>query len=263
MKMYTIDGTEVSVVKKIEEGYLAKNIYHYNGYNEEDEGEVEELCNEVNFYEKLYETPPTVKYAKEVQELITKRDALNKEIEALQIIKSNEKTTLNKISNWPFLKSLTSYLTKSFSFYLDFDRYEIEKIDKCYWSTQIKAVNFRSGGWVFYKLRNENSDSYDDRPFMVFDTIDECVEYSRTRLIADYGSYRKNEYWGSKGLKEAHDKISSTNPVKQDAKYLEVYNDTLSFLIDRETKREAEKLKKEIEEFETKKKKLESLGVVA
>jgi DNA repair ATPase RecN len=93
MKMYTIDGTEVSVVKKIEEGYLAKLIYSYNGYSEEDEGEIEEICNQVNFYEKLYEKPPTEKYAKEVQDLIAERDALNKEIEELE----NKKKKLEQI----------------------------------------------------------------------------------------------------------------------------------------------------------------------
>jgi len=260
--MYTIDGTEVSVVKKIEEGYLAKLIYSYNDYHEgdgENESELEEVCEQVAFYEKLYENPPTEKYAKEVSVLLSERDKLETELSNLKKLKSEEEYLLNKINRFPILKKLADYLTGDFKFHMKFDSYEILPKEKAYLSTNVKVVNFRSDGWCLYKLRNENSESYDDTPFMIFNTIEEAVEYSRDILIARMQQYKKNEYWGSSSLKEAHDKISYTNPVKNDTKYLDVYNEVMSFLTNREKKRALEKLQKEIEEFEAKKKRLEGL----
>lgn len=257
--MYTIDGTEVLVVKKIEEGYLAKQIYSYNGYDEDNEEEIEEMCEQVVFYEKLYEKPLTEKYAKEVSDLISEKDKLESDISNLQRLKREEEYLLNKINRFPILKKLADYLTEDFKFYMDFSNYEILPKEKMYISSNVKVVNFKSDGWCLYKLRNENSDSYEDRPFMIFNTIDEAVEYSRTHLIARMQQYKKNEYWGSGTFKDEHNKISYTNPVTKDPKYIEVYNDTLAFLIDRENKRAAEKLKKEIEEFEKKKEQLEKL----
>lgn len=260
MKMYTIDGTEVFVVKKIEDGYLAKQIYSNNGYDEEDEVEIEEICEYVVFYEKLYEKPLTEKYAKEVSTLISEKDKLEIEISNLKRLKSEEEYLLNKINKFPILKKLADYLTGDFKFYMDFSRYEILPKEKVWLPTNVKVVNFKSDGWCLYKLRHENSEGYDDTPFMIFNTIEEAVEHSREMLTARMQQYKKNEYWSSRGLKEEHDKISYTNPVKQDAKYLEAYNETLSFLVDKEKKKEAERLQKEIEEFENKKKKLESLS---
>jgi len=260
--MYTIDGTEVLVVKKIEEGYLAKPIYYQNWDDEDDE--IEEACEQVVFYEKLYEKPLTEKYAKEVNMLITEKNKLELEISNLKRLKSEEEYLLNKINKFPILKKLADYLTGDFKFHMDFNRYEIQPKEKVWLSPNVKVVNFHSDGWCLYKLRNENTDSsYDDTPFMIFNTIEEAVDYSRERLVKRMQHYKKSEYWSSGGLKEEHEKISYTNPVKQDAKYLEAYNETLDFLIDREKKRAAEKLKKEIEEFEQKKKKLESLASVA
>ena len=260
--MYTIEGVEVFVVKKIEEGYLAKLIYCYNGYDE-DEDEIDEMCEQVVFYEKLYDKPLTEKYANEVNTLISEKDKLELEISNLKILKSEEEYLLNKINKFPILKKLADYLTGDFKFYMDFSRYEITPKEKTWLSTNVKVVNFKSDGWCLYKLRSENSEGYDDTPFMIFNTVEEAVDFSRTMRIAILQKYKKNEYWSSNTLIEEHDKISYTNPVKKDAKYLEAYNEMLSFLIDREQKREAEKLKKEIEELENKKRRLENLGSIA
>lgn len=257
--MYTIDGTEVFVVKKIEEGYLAKMVYHYNGYEDEAEEEAEEICEQVNFYEKLFEQPPTEKYAKEVHNLITQRDTLHKEIAALRTIKNEEEYLLNKINKFPIIKALAAYLTGDFKFHLRFSNYEISKKENVYLSSQIKVVNYKDSGWNIFTLRHENSESYDDTPFMIFETKEEAVEYTRKMLISRMAQHKKNEYWSSGGLKEEHNKISYTNPVKEDVEYLKVYDETMAFLADREKKKQAEKIKKELQEFEEKKKKLSEL----
>jgi len=257
-KMYTIDGMEVSVVKKIEDGFLAKQIYVYNGY-EEDEGEVEEVSEQIIFYDKLYEKPLTEKYAKEVSALISEKDKLETEISNLKILKTEEETLLNKINKFPILKKLADYFTWDFKFHMDFSRYEILPKEKVWLSPNVKVVNFKSNGWCLYKLRHEDSDNYDDTPFMIFNTTEEAVEYSRKMLIARMEQYKENEYWGSKGFKDEHDKISCTNPVKEDKEYLDAYNEVFSFLVAREKKRGAEKLQKEIEELEKKRKQFEEL----
>lgn len=257
--MFTIEGTEVQVVRKLEDGYLAKLVYSYNGY--EDEDELEAICDQIVFYDNLYENPPTEKYAKEIGVLIKERDALSEEIGKLQRIKNDEKSTLNKINNYPFVKRLVDYLTGNFAYHLDYDRYEVSDKDRVFHDSRIKIVNFKDGGWQFYRMRSEHSDSYDDRPFMVFSTMEEVLEHSRERLIVRVRQYKNNEYWSSKSLKEEHEKIHYKNPVKEDAEYLAAYNEVYAFLVDREKKKEADKLKKEIEEFEAKKKKLETIEI--
>lgn len=257
MKMYTLEGMEVELVKKIEDGYLAKMVY--SRYYEEDE-EIEELCNQITFYEKLYETAPTEKYAKEVSDLTIQRDSLHKEISDLRTIKNEEEYLLNKINKFPIIKGLADYLTGDFKFHLNFSNYEILEKEKVYLSPNVKAMNLKDGGWGIYKLYYENSESgSDDKPFMVFQTKEDAVKYSRGLLINRMNQYKKNEYWSSNGLKEEHNKISYTNPVNTDTEYLRVYNEVYTFLVDREKKKQAEKIKKELEEFEAKKKKLSEL----
>jgi hypothetical protein len=256
MKMYTLEGMEVEVVKKIEEGYLAKMIY--SRYWEEDE-EVEEICNQVTFYEILYETAPTEKYADEVKRLIDTKNNLEKQVTELINKKRNEEALLNKVNKFPIIKALAAYLTGDFKFHLRFSNYEISAKENVYLSPIIKVINYKDSGWNIFTLRHENSESYDDTPFMIFSTKEEAVDYSRGMLISRMAQYKKNEYWSASGLKEEHNKISYTNPVKEDAEYLKVYNETFAFLVDKEKKKQAEKLKKEVEEFEAKKKKLSEL----
>lgn len=260
MKMYTIDGIEVSVVKKIEEGYLAKQIYSYNGYEEDDEAEIEEICEQVVFYEKLYEKPLTEKYAKEVSTLISEKDKLETEISELKNLKTQEQYLLNKINRFPILRKLADYLTGNFKFYMDFCRYEILPKEKVWLGDNVKVVNFKSNGWCLYKLKNENSDGYEDTPFMIFNTVEEAVEHTRKMLIERMQAYKKYDYWHLSSFKDEHHKISYTNPVKEDSQYLDVYNEVLAFLIDRNKKKEAYKLQKEIEELEAKRNKLENLS---
>ena len=258
--MYTIDGTEVFVVKKIEDGYLAKQIYYYNGHEEEDESDIEEMSEQIVFYEKLYEKPFTEKYAKEVNLLTEEKNKLEKAIADLRKLKSEEEYLLNKINKFPVLKKLADYLTGDFKLYMSFSDFEIIPKEKAWFHTNVKVVNFRSTGWCLYRLRNENSDSYDDTPFMIFNTTEEAVEFTRNMLIESIQQFKKHEYWGSDTLKDKYRKISSSNPVKEDSKLLEVYNETLAFVIKREQDREKEKLRKELEDLEAKKKKLESLS---
>ena len=259
MKMYTIEGAEVLLVKKIEEGYLAKPLYSYDGYDDETEEEIAEMSEQIVFYEKLYENPLTEKYEKGITDLISEKEKLENEISVLKKLKSEEEYLLNKINKFPILKKLADYLTGDFKLYMNFSDYEIKPKENAWLSPNVKVVNFKSDGWCLYKLRNENSDSYDDTPFMIFNTIEEAVEHARKALIVKMEQYKRNEYWGSGTFQDEYNKISRSNPVKTDAKYLEAYNETLEFLKDRERKREAEKLKKEIEAFEAKKKQLEGL----
>src|SRR5690348_5668183 len=132
MKMYTLEGMEVELVKKIDEGYLAKMVY--SRYYEDDE-EIGEMCNQITFYENLYETAPTEKYADEVKRLIDTKNNLEKQVSELISTKRNEEALLNKVNKFPILKALAAYLTGEFKFHLRFSNYEISPKENVYLSS--------------------------------------------------------------------------------------------------------------------------------
>lgn len=260
MKMYTIDGNEVFVVKKIEDGYLAKIIYCYNGYDSEDDNELEAICNEIVFYDQLFEQPPTHKYADEVKKLKKEIDSLHETIRKLVHTKNAESAAMSKIHNYPFIQTLVDYLNGDFKYYIALDgRYQIDEKNSVYLTTKVKAVNTKSG-WGIYKLRSEGYESYDDFPFMIFQNMEDAIAFCKSKLIETLEQYKKHQYTQAKSIKEIHDKIWYKNPVKEDPEYLQAYNETLNYIIEREKIKEAEKIKAEIEELENKKKKLQELN---
>jgi len=259
MKMYTQDGTEVSVVKKIEEGYLAKVIY-YTGFDEEDyDEEAEDICEQITFYETLYEKPPTEKFAKEVKDLKEEAEKLSSEISELKQLKNTEEYLLNKISKYPIIKQLADYLTGNFNFVLFLHTMESKKKSSVYISNYIRTSTSKNEPFALYELKNEYyiSDS-DDKPFMVFQTEDELNAEAKRRLI---DKFKKADFNYNKvsNLKDWFNKISDTCLVKKDADFLNVYNSKLKVWEAEENKEKQEKLKKELEELAKKQKQLQEL----
>jgi len=258
--MYTIDGTEVSVVKKIEEGYLANPVYsYYNSYDDEDQSEIEEMSNEVIFYEKLYEKPPTEKYLKEVIDLKEEAERLNSEILELRKTRNEEKATIGKVSKYPFINGLLDYLSGNYSFAVYDKDLEIVARGKFYETERVKVVNLKDKGWILYKLRSESSDSFDDYSFAVFNTMDEVLEYCRKWISKKIEFWKTVQYWNARDLEAEIRKISYSHPAKKDEKFMEIYSEGLQFFKERERKATTEKLKKEIAELEKKRSQLEAL----
>lgn len=254
--MYTIQGEEVELVKKLEQGYLAKMIYTWHC---EDEEEDPEVCDEIRYFENLFDSPPVEKISKEIIELTKKRDEAEEELGKIRELKKTEEFLLNKINSFPVLKKLANYLTQSFNFYLDFYRYEITPKNKKFFSPNIKVVNFKTEGWCLYRLERDNYEDSDDKPFMVFDTIEEAVVFSKQRLLERLKAVKAITFFSRDSLVQEFNNISISNPVKKDPEFLKAYEETLYFLQKREEERIAEKLKKEIQEYETKLKKLSQI----
>jgi hypothetical protein len=257
--MYTQDGTEVMVVKKIEDGYLAKIIY-YTGIDEDDyDDEIEDVCEQVVFYEKLYENPPTEKLSKEVKELKSEIESLSSKISELKQLKNTEEYLLNKISKYPIIKQLADYLTGNFNFVLFIRTMEVKKKSSVYISSFIRTSNSKNETYALYELKNEYyiSDS-DDKPFMVFETEEELLIEAKRRLIEKFKNAEFN-YNKVSNLKQWFDAISSTCSVKKDEDFLNVYESKLKVWEAEENKERQEKLKKELEELEKKKNELKKL----
>lgn len=163
MKMYTKDGAEVLLFKKIEDGYLAKQIY-YNSIDDEGE-EIDNVQEEILFYEKLYHNPPTEKLAKEVEVLKKEAEILSSKITELKQLKSTEECLLNKISKFYIIKQLADYLTGNFKFVLFLNTMESRKRDSIYISQYIRTSISKNEPFALYELKNEYyiSDS-DDKP---------------------------------------------------------------------------------------------------
>ncbi len=259
MKMYTDDGSEVYVVKKIEEGYLAKIIY-YTGSDEDDyDEEAEAICDQIVFYETLYDKPPVIKLAKQVKDLKDEVELLSSKISDLKQLKSTEEYLLNKVSKYPIIKQLADYLTGNFNFVLFINTMEVRKRSNVYISSYIRTSVTKSEPFALYELQNDYyiSDG-EDKPFMVFETEEVAQAEAKSRLINKFKNADFN-YNRTSNLKDWFSKINDTCLAKRDPEFLDVYNAKLKAWEADENKEKQKRLEKELKELANKQKELEKL----
>ncbi len=259
MKKYTADGREVSVVKKLEEGFLVKEIY----WNHDEDGEDEILSETTVYHESLFDTPPTEKYAAVVEELKKEAEELDGKISALQLAKSSEESTLNIISRFPIIEQLANYVTGNFTVRLDIDDLSVRDKGSVYNSPYVSMAFIESNEMAYlYKNRNSNYTSSEDTPFLVFKDLKELNIVAKNILLkrikkADY-NYNK-----SNNLKELFRKISHQCQAKTDPEVIAAYEAKLNKFLDEEKIEQTAQLKKKIAELEEAKKKMEALTPTA
>jgi len=253
--MYTIDGQSVEVVKKIEDGYLAKMVYE--SYSEDSEDYEEVVSDQVLYFPNLFDKPVIEKYADEVKKLKAQETELALSIDRLQAAKRSEEGLLNKISKFPFIAALVGYVTGEYEFILHLNSLKVVKKSSYYASPNVKVMNLKSSGWQMAVLSSDYYDSdRDDTPFLPFMTMEDLNAYAKDFMIKKIGSFTSKDYNNSRGLEEWHRNISDSCTVKNDPSVLAYLKSKLSEMKSTEAIRDKERINKEIEE---KKKQLEKL----
>lgn len=258
--MYTKDGQTVEVVKKLEEGFLAKVIYEDFSSDDED-GDFESKWvteDRITFFESLYDRPMTEAFAKEVTDLRAEADKLSNDIAELREQKMNESGLLNKIAKFPFIQKLVDYMTGEYEFILILTRFEVCKKSQYYSSPFVKAANLEHGGWGLYKIQNRYYTSEEDQPFMPFKTMEELNAFTKAALISHVERFASN-YNKSGNLKDWFEKLHRTCEAKNEHEFMELYKSKLNSFMREEEKEQAAKLEKEVQELEAKKIKLQKL----
>jgi len=257
MKMYTVDGQEVELVKKINEGYLARLVY-CDDYDDEGLSEDDEFVDDdIHFFKNLYDNAPIEKYAKEVSELKIQTEKLKKQISELASKKRSEESLLNKVSKFPIVQQLVDYITGDFKFILYISNFEMKTKESVYNSPYVAMAHTINSGYCLYRLRNDSYPSYsDDIKFLVFKTKEETTDYSKKEILTRIKKY-KSTYNASSNFKEMFDKIDRSCPAKSDPDVVSAYKDKLKELTEIENKEKEEKLNKEMEELLKKQQKLQ------
>lgn len=261
--MYTKDGAEVRVIRKIEEGYLAQYVYQRD---EEHEGYYTELSDQVILFSELFEKAPTQKYADEVTALQIKANglketitSLKEEIRGIKYVKAQEENTIKTISKYPIFKQLADYLTGEFKYVLWLKNLDVRKKESHYNTHEVRVSKKDEGVFAIYELRHKEywSDS-DDRPFLVFQSEEEANQYAKEVLIKRIKNY-SSTYNRVSNLKSLWSSFSFQSPLLKDADVLEVYQNKLKQFQNLEDKERADKLREELKQADQKRKELESL----
>jgi hypothetical protein len=260
MKMYTHDGQAVEVVKKIEDGYLAKLIYedYSEDFDEEDDPDYS-LGEQIVFFAELFEAPQTFAYALEVKKLKDEAEKIRIDIAVLVAQKANEAGLLNQIAKYPFIAKLVQYVTGDFNFILNLNTYEVSDKKVIYNGPYIRAMNTEGAGWGLYKLSHSGYSSNEDRPFLIFHTMDEVNSFVKTELIEKIGKYRDGFYNSPQNLKEWFSRIHYKQTMKDDPEVLAAFEAKMAELTRIQAKRQADELEKQFQALEAKKKELENL----
>lgn len=257
--MFTVDGQAVEVVKKIEEGYLAKMVYE--SYSDDNEDYEEVTADQVLYFDRLFEKPVLEKYAEEVKQLKAQETELALSVDRLRAVKRSEEGLLNKISKFPFISALVGYMTGEYEFILHLNSLKVIKRSSYYASPNVKVMNFKSGGWQMAVLSSDYYDSdRDDTPFLPFMTMEDLNAYAKEFIIKKISGFNSSDYNNSRSLEDWHKKISDSCPMKNDTSVLTMLKNKLAEMKSVEAARDKERINKEIEE---KKKQLDKLSQLA
>lgn len=259
--MFTQDGLEVEVVREIDGGYLAKQVYYNPVDVNDDEINAYEKWNgdAVMFYEQLFDSAPIEKYADEIIKLKKEIDTVQADLDRVKNLRNNEQSLISKISKFPILQQLADYLTKDFSFVLYLNDLRWEKKDAAFHSPFIRTGNSATIPFALYKLSSERYFSEnDDKPFMVFKTHEEMTEVAKAVLYDKVNKWTSN-YNMIQGFRMMFSSISSTCIAKTDAAIVALYEKKLKLFTDIENKEKSEKLKQEVAALEAKVKELNQL----
>lgn len=252
MEMYTKEGQEVRMIKKIEDGYLAKEIY---GWSDEEGEEIE--SEQTVFYSELFEKPLIKKYSDEVTKLKQTTKDLNDEIHQLIRKRDSDEHLLNKVSKLPIVQQLVDYINGDFEFVVLLRDLNIKDKNSIYKSPYVTMSHLKKGG---YHLSFISSDYYtshlDDRKFLCFKTKKEAEEYSRNQLLERINNFDSN-YNKSHNLKCLLQNINSSCKSKSDKGVLEIFYTKMALLLKQEKVEKQQKLDEQIEELKKKQKAIE------
>jgi hypothetical protein len=165
------NGQEVIIHKQIEGGYLVKRKFI---------GDEEDIYGEVEFAEKVFDSPPTEKFAEEIVVLNEQAEKLRGDIDGLKRIKNEETSTLSKIARIPNFQMVVDYLNGDFKYLLDCKYLKIKTIGNTYLNRNI-GFEMVKGEIRLYTL---------DRDYFGSDKSDIAV----FKTMEDAGAERKKRY---------------------------------------------------------------------
>jgi len=268
MKMYTKDGREVLVVRQIEGGYLAKEVFEFcSDFDDEGDGPEENgitTGDTTLFFKELYEKAPTEKYAAEVASLQKEVEALGNRISELQVKASEEQATLGKISKFPILQMMADYLTGDFEFIVFLRDLTLSPKRSVYIppniAVMVEVANPSKAGWSMRLLGSDYNyrDLY-DKPFFPFKTVEDAVKFIKEDML---NRIKKWSYdWNDKAgrFKTMFDDLSLTSGVKKDPDVIQAYQEKFEKLKALDNAEKAKKLQADIEDLEKKRKELEKI----
>jgi hypothetical protein len=262
MKKYTKDNGEVTIIKQLEDGFLVKKVL-YEGYDEETDNDTEILSDETYFFksEELYDNPVTEKLADEAAALLHSKIKLQEEIYQLQTAKRIQEQAQGNFKDWPFLQNVIDYLNGDFAYVLFLRDFEVRSKSSLYNSPYIYLAHFKEKGWQMFMMRSENYVSgSDDIQILIFKTIEEVNALSKKYLLDKIKNWKAAYYNSDSQFKEWFTGIHYSNKMKADLDVVAAFNEKYEELKRAENNKRRESLAKEIEELETKKKKLQELN---
>lgn len=261
--MYTKEGQMVELVKKIEDGYLGKEIYEDFSEDFEEDGESEfSVGEDIRFFPELFEKPQTQAYAAEVNRLRKEAEEIQADIHELRSLKESESGLLNKISKFPFIQKLVQYVTGDFNFILHLSNYEVSTKNNRYNGPYVKVTNTKEGSWGLFSLYHDNYASNDDKPFLCFNTIEEVNAYVKESILIYINKYDSGFYSSPQNLKDWFGKIHYTQKVKEDPEVLAALETKMIELTSLYKSRRRTEIEKQLQELEGKKKELEKQATI-
>ena len=219
---YLSNGQEVTLVEKTETGFLVQGMYEYPTSEDSEENENGYFPGEIIFVDKVFDTPPTEKLAKDVADLKVKKNTLQSEISELRRLKGQEESVLNKVSKIPNFQMVVNYLNGDFKFVLDTKRLEIKDATRVYNSKNI-CVEIINGKLMLGIMDREYFNS-EHHEVLVFNSIEDAEKERKERFIAKMKShnydYALNELFTEYNFKD----LAADEDVKAiyDAKMVEI-----------------------------------------
>lgn len=247
MEKYLINGQAVQLIKEVEGGFLYQNVFYDPDC---EDGYIDDSV--IFFTDKLFDNPPVEKYHQEVRDLHGQIEQLKFETEKIRQLKNAEKSLLTEIKNRDFVQCLVDYMNGDFNFVLFLPKMELRPKDSVYISPFVKIVNEKGSGYSLYVLSNDDYESYDDRPIMVFKTIESAKDYAKEKLINElrYNTEKSNYSWRSDVIKSWFRDIHRTCGLQEDPELIELYQIKYNEAKNKEDADKKDKIRKEIEEKE-------------
>ena len=186
---YLIGGEEVHLQEKLESGYLVRRVLYAD--LDEEEGEPEEAEGNIEFVDKVFDSPPTEKLHSEVLELTKKKELLESELSRIRLLKNSEESLLNKINKIPNFPMIVDYFNGDYKFLLDVKRLVIRDSYHTYKNPNIAITMISGKDVVFYTIRGDYHSSDKDE-VEIFKTLEEAQVARKTHFmqrICNMGSW--------------------------------------------------------------------------
>lgn len=266
MTKYTKHGVQVLVIGEAnvgeDKGFIAKPIYTYT-----DEDSDEGLNEAPQYYssKELFDIPPTLMYDNRIAELkrniegleMSYLDKSNKISDKINEINAAEKklrelkNMMPKFAEHPILEMVYRYIMGEYEWVLRLDNLQIDgKGGLRFWENF--SVKKGDMGYYLHTQYSEDLGYHDQtRNIMVFATQEEAKVVVKNRVLA--------RLRGAADQKPQYIQELFSGILRNDKDVIELRERLVKAATERENKALADKLKKEIEEFEVKKKELDKL----